>query len=115
MVGFHSCSMSSVEVAFQLAGTAKYMLASQGPAYVGSWPYRSLLVRLFNDLRPGEALTSGAIKKLFRKMFKYCFFNNQDFQMAGYSFDISMVDLDQMAEVTRDDNCKPGPTTEQRD
>ena len=96
MVGFHSCSMSSVEVAFELAGKAKYMLASQGPAYVGSWPYRSLLIRLFNDMDAGKEFDDAAIKKMFLKMFKYCFFNNQDFQMAGYAFDISMVDLDKV-------------------
>jgi Clostripain family len=93
MIGFHSCSMSSVEVAFELAGKAKYMLASQGPAYVGSWPYRSLLIRLFND-DAGKNFDDAAVKRMFLKMFKYCFFNNQDFQMAGYAFDISMVNLD---------------------
>jgi hypothetical protein len=50
LVGFHSCSMSSVEAAYELKGTANYMLASQGPAYVGSWPYKQILMRLFNDL-----------------------------------------------------------------
>lgn len=50
MVGFHSCSMSGLEVAYELKGAAKYMLASQGPAFVGSWPYRQILLRVFNDL-----------------------------------------------------------------
>lgn len=103
MIGFHSCSMSSVEVAFELAGKAKYMLASQGPAYVGSWPYRSLLIRLFNDMdrHPRKEFGDADIKRMFLKMFKYCFFNNQDFQMAGYAFDISMVDLDKV-DVARE-------------
>lgn len=103
MVGFHSCSMSSVEVAFELAGKATYMLASQGPAYVGSWPYRSLLIRLFNDMdrHPRKEFDDADIKRMFLKMFKYCFFNNQDFQMAGYAFDISMVDL-QKVDVAKE-------------
>jgi len=50
LVGFHSCSMSGMEVAYELKGTANYMLASQGPAFVGSWPYRHMLLRVFNDL-----------------------------------------------------------------
>ena len=50
LIGFHSCSMSSVEVAFELKDTANYMLAAQGPTYVGSWPYRQILMRLYNDL-----------------------------------------------------------------
>ncbi|MEK6279562.1 MAG: clostripain-related cysteine peptidase [Acidobacteriota bacterium] len=51
LVGFHSCSMSSIEAAYELKGTANYMLASQGPAYVGSWPYKQILIRVFNDLK----------------------------------------------------------------
>jgi hypothetical protein len=50
LVGFHSCSMSGLEVAYELRGKANYMMASQGPAFVGSWPYRQILLRLFNDL-----------------------------------------------------------------
>jgi hypothetical protein len=50
MVGFHSCSMSGLEVAYELKGKTKYMLASQGPAFVGSWPYRPILLKVFNDL-----------------------------------------------------------------
>ncbi len=50
LVGFHSCSMSGLEVAYELAGTTNYMLASQGPAYVGSWPYKQMLIRLFSSL-----------------------------------------------------------------
>src|ERR1041384_8830100 len=40
LVSFHSCSVSSIEVAYELQGTARYMLSSQGPAFVGSWPYQ---------------------------------------------------------------------------
>jgi hypothetical protein len=50
LIGFHSCSMSALEVAYQIQGMANYMLASQGPAFVGSWPYFQILTRLFNDL-----------------------------------------------------------------
>ena len=50
LLSFHSCSMSGLEVAAELEGTAKYILASQGPALVGSWPYRQILLRVFNDL-----------------------------------------------------------------
>jgi hypothetical protein len=50
LVGFHSCSMSGLEVAYELKGKANFMLASQGPAFVGSWPYRQILIRIFNDL-----------------------------------------------------------------
>ncbi|HZI19375.1 MAG TPA: clostripain-related cysteine peptidase [Pyrinomonadaceae bacterium] len=50
LVGFHSCSMSSLEVAYEIRNSARYMMASQGPAFVGSWPYRHILMRIFNGL-----------------------------------------------------------------
>lgn len=47
LVGFHSCSMSSVELLSELAGSARYMIGTQGAAFPGSWPYRQLLKRIF--------------------------------------------------------------------
>jgi hypothetical protein len=72
LVGFHSCSMSGAEVAFQLKGTANYMLAAQGPQYVGSWPYQQILIRLFNELsssRPfsrEDLRSNGLVDRLMR-------------------------------------------------
>jgi hypothetical protein len=57
LIGFHACSMSGAEVAFQLKGKANYMLAAQGPTYTGAWPYRQILIRLFNDLNSGGRFT----------------------------------------------------------
>lgn len=54
LIGFHSCSMSAAEVAFELKEKANYMLASEGPAFVGSWPYRQILIRLFNEVAESE-------------------------------------------------------------
>ncbi len=50
LISLNSCSMSAAEVAYELQDTANFMLASQGPAFVGSWPYRQILIRVFNDL-----------------------------------------------------------------
>ena len=61
LIGFHSCSMSGAEVAFELKGKANYMMASQGPMFVGSWPYRQILIRLFNDMENGRRLGDDAI------------------------------------------------------
>src|ERR1044072_4588257 len=46
----HSCSMSAIEVAYQLKDTAKYMIASEGPEFIDSYPYRQLLKKVFNTL-----------------------------------------------------------------
>jgi hypothetical protein len=97
LVGFHSCSVSSIEVAYELQGTANYMLASQSPAFVGSWPYRQILIRMFNDL-----VTEGAdidVKKMLVRIFYYCLYNSLDFLLAGYSFDLCLCDLNRVSDL----------------
>src|SRR6185503_13402876 len=61
MIALHSCSMSALEVAYELKGAANYMLASQGPMYVGNLPYRQILTRVFDDLeaRDKDAAENG--------------------------------------------------------
>jgi len=93
LLGLHSCSMSGLEVAFELQGTANYLLASQGPAFVGSWPYRQILTRVFNDLNKRENDSKTKLKDRLKKIFAYCIQNSYDFQLAGYSFDIALCDL----------------------
>ena len=95
LVSFHSCSMSAMEVAYELQGTANYMLASQGPAFVGSWPYRQILMRLFNDLVIGKK----EIKKTFKVVLDGCLENSYDFQLAGFSFDVTLCDLTKIGQV----------------
>ena len=63
-IGMHSCSMSAVEVAYELKGTAKYMLASQGLSFVGSWPYRQLLTKIYQDVAKGEVNVGELVKSL---------------------------------------------------
>jgi hypothetical protein len=92
-VSFHSCSMSSAEVAFQLQGTANYMLASQGPAFVGSWPYREILIRVFDDVNNGKLKTPYDVKTMLGKIYNYVYANSTDYLLAGYSFDLCLCDL----------------------
>lgn len=213
LIGFHSCSMSGIEVAYELRDTASFMLASQGPAFVGSWPYRQILIRMFNDLEAArikrtdlkardlakilqdtrdpnfkffsevlheetkvllDAYTNGGepglnlinalttdlnrlvdgeslqgkldlkqpdlegalrgyatastdqdkkwlnrgvltaglantfspkdrptVKEAIIRIFYYCLYNSYDFQLAGYSFDLSLTDLTRMGELKR--------------
>ena len=96
MVGFHSCSMSGLEVAYELQNTANYMLASQGSAFVGSWPYRQILVRIFKDLEAGVEID---VKETLRDIFFYCLYNSFDFQLAGYSFDLTLCDLRRIDDI----------------
>lgn len=105
MVGFHSCSLSSLEVACELEGTANFMLASQGPAFTGTWPYRQILIRIFKNLakEPGQfddpVRGRVNVKTMLTKIFAYCLFNSLDFIVAGYTYDIALCNLGRLREV----------------
>jgi hypothetical protein len=107
LISFHSCSVSSLEVAYEVAGTANYMLASQGPAFVGSWPYRQILMRVFENIDDLRRLEGGAPRRQVRKhieavlldIFSFCFDNSTDFLLAGYSFDLCLCNLNKVREI----------------
>jgi hypothetical protein len=104
LVSFHSCSVSALEVAFELQGTANYMLASQGPAFVGSWPYRQILIRVFNDLMENErVIVEGrdTVKEMLVRIFYCCLHNSTDFLLAGYSFDLCLCNLNEIPALTQ--------------
>lgn len=109
LISFHSCSVSSLEVAHELQyddkgrfrGTANYMLASQGPAFVGSWPYREIVIRVLNDVRElKEKGTKIDVKHMLVRIFRYVLNNSSDFLLAGYSFQLTLCDLNKVSEVT---------------
>lgn len=100
LVSVHSCSMSSVEVAYELRGKANYMLAAQSSAFIGSWPYRQMLMRLFkglDDFAQSDAAAQPAqLREMLVEMFHYTLYNSHDFQLAGYSFDVCLTNLNQI-------------------
>lgn len=96
LVSFHSCSVSSIEVAYELQGTAKYMLSSQGPAFVGSWPYRQILVRIFNALAENAAIN---MRDLMYQIHRSCMLNSADYLLAGYSFQLTLCDLERASTI----------------
>jgi hypothetical protein len=95
LVSFHSCSMSSLEVAYELKGTANYMLAAQCPTSVGSWPYRQILIRVLNDIEEKQT----DVRKTLSKIFHYCLYNHFDFHLAGFSLDLCLCDLTKTAGI----------------
>jgi hypothetical protein len=89
LIGMHSCSMSAVEVVYQLKGFASYMLASQGISFVGSWPYRQMLTSIYEAIDRGED-----VLKLMKKLHTLCIHYSVDFMYAGYSADLCLSSLD---------------------
>lgn len=91
LIAMHSCSMSAVEVAYELKGKANYMLASQGLSFVGSWPYRQLLMKIYHDVAQPGALN---VLELIKAMHILCIQYSVDFMNAGYSSDMCLCSLD---------------------
>jgi hypothetical protein len=98
LLSFHSCSVSSLEVAYELKDRARYMLASQGSSLVGNWPYRQILIRIFNELANGPKAEQ-PIRHIFEDIFTYCVKNSTDFLLAGYPFDLCLCDLQRINET----------------
>ena len=104
--------MSAIEVAYQLKGTANYLMASEGPSFVGSWPYRQLLKKTFNHLKKAKnaaarkAKGNGRdqrraksnpkidIQELVNSLYFLTLFNSTDFLLSGYSQDLALCSLD---------------------
>ena len=101
LVAFHSCGMSSVELAFELQDSARYMMGTQGSAFPGSWPYRQLLKKIFNamgEFRGKQAVNKSPspnplVKEILRGLQDLSFYNAHDFSDAGFSADLSMCSL----------------------
>ena len=94
LLGLHSCSMSSIEVAYELKGKADYMLATQGTMLVNGWPYRQLLKKTLNQVKRAKKDKKDVdYDELIGKLYKLCLFNFTDFMTAGYSCDIALCRL----------------------
>jgi hypothetical protein len=96
LISFHSCSMSALEVAYELKGTANYMLASENFAFVGSWPYREMLIKIFNDIDRGK---NKSVQEMLVDLYYYCLYNSYDFQLAGYPFDLCLCSLKNVGSI----------------
>ena len=95
LLAMHSCSMSGVEVAYQLQGAANYMLASQGISFVGAWPYRQLLITIFRAIQAERDDPNNAVNvlQLVEKLHDLCIQHSADFMVGGYSADLCLCSL----------------------
>jgi Clostripain family len=64
LLALNSCSMSGIEVAYQLKGAANYMIATQGLSFVNCWPQRQLLKKILNTV---EGAKNRAWKAAYKK------------------------------------------------
>ena len=110
LVAMHSCSMSSLEVAYELQGSAKFMLASQGYAFPNSLPYRQLLKKIFREVHqyeekpapPADPYPNKLIREIVDGLQDLTFYNFADHWLAGYSSDITICNLDKVGSIDSD-------------
>jgi hypothetical protein len=93
LIGMHSCAMSAVEVAYQLKGFASYMMASEGLSFVGAWPYRQMLQKIFCAIEKVSGEKTEVLD-LMKSLHELCVHNSADFIFAGYSSDLCLISLD---------------------
>jgi hypothetical protein len=110
LLALHSCSMSALEVSYELKGTARYMMSSEGLSFVGTWPYRQLFKKTFGSLEEFEIVKSRAMasdpnedinelaksnaSKLIEKLYYLSLSGTRDFAVAGYSLDLCLSSLE---------------------
>ena len=92
LIGLHSCSMSALEVAYELKGAAKYLLATEGSSFVTSWPYRQVMKKILNAVqREGENVE---VDGLVRSIQQLSLHNSKDFMFSGLSADVCLCSLE---------------------
>jgi hypothetical protein len=92
LIGLHSCSMSAIEVAYELKGAAKYMLATEGSSFVTSWPYRQLIKKILNTVeREGKDVEVDDLVKSIQQLSLH---NSKDFMFSGLSADVCLCSLE---------------------
>jgi hypothetical protein len=88
LLGLQACAMSGIEVLYELQGTAKYMIGSEGLSFVNGWPYRQLMKRFLHGLCEGES-----IEHIIESIYWLTYFNAKDFLLAGFPLELSLLSL----------------------
>ena len=97
LLGLHSCSMSAIEVIYELKDTARYMMATEGTSFVASWPYRQLLKRILNEIDEAKKEDANAeinVDELITSIHNLSLHNSTDFMFSGLSADLCLSSLD---------------------
>lgn len=89
ILAMHSCAMAGIEVVAQLKGTAKYMIASEGLAFVMGWQYRQVFKRFIKAIDRGDT-----VEELTESLYWLMYFSTRDFLLAGYPLELTLCNLD---------------------
>jgi hypothetical protein len=90
VLGLDCCTMSMVEVCFELSPYARFLVASEGDVSNHGWPYRQILGAI-HGLDPGEAA-----HEIVRQFVRFYF----DYSLLGISSHCAACDLEKMDVLT---------------
>lgn len=95
LIGLHSCSMSAVEVVYELKGAARYLMATEGISFVGSWPYRQLMKKILHTIdETKDSKDPLDVDRLIMSVQRLALHNSTDFMFSGLSADLCLCSLD---------------------
>jgi hypothetical protein len=87
--------MSAVEVLYELKGAARYLMATEGISFVGSWPYRHLMKKILNTIdETKDSKKPVNIGQLIMSVQRLALHNSTDFMFSGISADLCLCSLD---------------------
>lgn len=90
LLGLDSCQMSTVETAFEVRGSVRFLVASEGTVLNAGWPYQSVL-----DAFLRAKSEEGAARAVVRRYLRYY----RDYELASQSTDVAVCDLERLDAV----------------
>jgi len=96
ILGLDSCLMSTLEVAVELKGRARLLVASEGFVPNTGWPYGYLLDCLADHVKQGDPIDPVSVSKY---LVHDCANYYATYLPAGVSFDIASCDIDRIELV----------------
>lgn len=98
ILGFDSCVMSTIEVAYEMSDVAEIMVSSQGFVPNAGWDYGRIVENLSKKVKKKTKLSKEVVAKVFARSFiqKY-----RDYALySGRSVDVGLCDLTKIEKVT---------------
>ncbi len=101
ILGFDSCVTSTLEVAYEMADVADFLVASQGFVPNSGWDYGKIISKI-KEIKQNE-LTKKLLTDIFLESFVK---SNEDYSLySERSIDISSCDLTQISNLVGDTNA----------
>lgn len=90
ILGMDVCLMSMGEVCYELKGLAQYVVSAEGYSATAGWPYGKILAELDAGLQSGQNVSPEAVGRMIVNEYTNYY---SDYMVAGFSSDLSVMDV----------------------